>query len=107
MTSNPNGLGDGRELLPKPPASPPGPAKSTGPIATSLHFMGKKKHLAVTYAGHGIVYALLHILSDVLIGGFRIWDLSMMKFVSQIVPRTFPMYAHPVLHPHNARSFQL
>ena len=97
VISNPNRLRDDRILLPKPPSFPRGPAKPTGPIATSLHFMEKKKHLIVTYTGHGIVCVLLPLSSDVLMDDFRIWDLCTMEYVSQIAPRTFPMYVHPVV----------
>ena len=97
VVSNPNRLRDDQALLPKPPSFLPGTAKLTGPTATSLHFMEKKKHLVVTYAGHGIVCVLLHISRDVLMDDFRIWDLCTMEHVSQIVPRTFPMYVHPMV----------
>jgi hypothetical protein len=91
---NPNRLGDDRELLPKPPSSPYGPAKSAGPVAKSLHFMEKKNQLVVTYAGHGIVYVLPHLSGGVFTCSVSVWDLRTMKAAGQIAPRTFPMYVN-------------
>lgn len=62
--------------------------------------MEKKDHLVVTYAGHGIVYVLLHFSRGTLTGDFSIWDLRTMKVASQITPRTFPMYVYLVISYH-------
>ena len=92
IVSKPNRLGDDRKLLPKPSSSPCNPTKSAGPLAKSLHFMERSHHLVVTYAGHGIVYVLLLLSRGALTGDFSIWDIRTMETVSQIAPRTFPMY---------------
>lgn len=52
---NPHRLNDERKHLPKPPSASRFPTKLPEPIATSLHFLGDKNRLLVTYTTHGIV----------------------------------------------------
>lgn len=52
---NPNRLNDKRKHLPKLPSASQFSTKLPEPIATSLHFLGDKNQLLVTYTAHGIV----------------------------------------------------
>ena len=65
MKSNPYSLAEDRELLPKPTPHPqPSSGRALQPVAMSLHFLGKKNKLIVTYLNYGIVWVPLPIATE-------------------------------------------